>query len=742
MDIQTSPANGGRSSSAGRFLDQVHRYKRLLAGYWWLLLLTTGLSLWIGWMEVKREPQFFVSTGRMTLSVKLSIPNATYYSEEMNSFFGTQVELMESDTIRSRVTQRLQAQIPPLHPVPVFMQVSVSPRANIFNLRAEGLDPDYVRLFLQATMEEYVKLKRELLENASSTTKSSLEKERELMAAKLAESKTALFNYQSSNSVVFLQRSGGNDAADYLASLNRELAERKSELQLLKTLTLDENLERQQGAFSQSPPAPQPLPQHYSSGQNQPEALNAGAPPAARAAQSMPEGKQLANNAGGLEYRMPNTPGASAGFEAAYLQAKQQIVLLKAQRDELSQYMRPKHPDIIALDEEIARQQRLLEIFQEQSQEQLRNHQHIVEAEVQDLEIQIKEWELKAVEASKKLSAFEALKENCNRLQTICDQLQGALQTLDVNKGIGQETVAIFEPATPGKPAPGKAQLHMATAAIIGIVLGAGILLLLNQINYRPGSSSELEELLGEPVLGQIPFLKGKEKKNGVPLIQMDDDRHLLVESYSNLRSALLFKDLPENHSKSIVVTSAAPGEGKSMVCANLAISLAQAGARVLLVDADLRRGQLHKRFSVPDRPGLAEVLAEQCDWSEAVVHTSTPNLDLLPCGKPPRRPASLLVSRTKKILKQMDVHYDYFLFDSAPVMAADDVSSLAPQVGGILMVIRAGSTYGRIAKSALDLLYLRKVNVIGLVFNAVSPNARDYNCYHYKEYFMKDQPQ
>ena len=86
-----------------------------------------------------------------------------------------------------------------------------------------------------------------------------------------------------------------------------------------------------------------------------------------------------------------------------------------------------------------------------------------------------------------------------------------------------------------------------------------------------------------------------------------------------------------------------------------------------------------------------------------------------------------------------MEGHYDYYLFDSAPVMAADDASSLAPQVDGVLMVVRAGSTFGRIAKSALDLLYLRKVNVIGLVFNAVSPNAKSYDCYHYKEYFTKD---
>jgi capsular exopolysaccharide synthesis family protein len=178
------------------------------------------------------------------------------------------------------------------------------------------------------------------------------------------------------------------------------------------------------------------------------------------------------------------------------------------------------------------------------------------------------------------------------------------------------------------------------------------------------------------------------------------------------------------------------PNDGKSTVSINLAITLAEGGARVLLLDADLRCGKMHELFSLPGQPGLAEVLAEQCAWSDAVVHTAIPNLDVLPCGAPPRRPASLFVTGTEKLLKAMAGHYDYYLFDTAPVMAADDVSSLAPYVGSLIMVVRAGATRGRIAKTALNLLNLRKINVIGLVFNAVTANASNYHYYQYKEYF------
>ena len=731
MDLRTTQTNGGRSSSAARILDQVHRYKRLIGAHWWVLLLTSGLSLGVGWMFFRREAQSFISLGRMTLNVKLAIPNASYYTDDLNNFFGTQVELMQSSTIRKRVSLRLHEEIPSVHPVPVAIQVSLSPKASIFDLRAEGTNADYVHEYLQDTMEEYVKLKRELLESASSVTTSGLKKERDRMRDQLKESKEAVFNYQASNSVVFLQKSGGNDAADYLASLNRELTGRQSELKLLKSLTLDQNLERQQGAFPTSSTA-----QRHPARQNSTNDTDAGETPSTAAlVPANADDNKAANMANESEYRMPNVEGLVNGFEAAYLQAKQQIVLLKAQRDELSEYMLPKHPDLIVLNDEIERQERLMRIFQDQSWEQISNHEHIVEAEIIALQDQVKEWEVKAEYTSKKLSEFDALKDKASRLQSMGDQLEATIQTLDVDKGISQESVAIFESATPGLPIPGKLPTHLAAAGFLGFVLGLGILLLRHQLDDRPGSLTELEELLGEPVLGQIPFLKVKDKKMGVPLIQMDDDRHMLVESYSNLRSALVFKEWSAGQSKSVVVTSAAPGDGKSMVCANLAISLAHAGARVLLIDADLRRGQMHKRFSIPDHPGLAEVLAEKCAWSEAVVHTSIPNLDLLPCGRPPLRPASLLISRTKLLLEQMAGRYDYYLFDSAPVLAADDVSSLAPQVDGVLMVIRAGSTNGRYARSALDLLHLRKVNVIGLVFNAVAANAREYIYYQYNEY-------
>jgi succinoglycan biosynthesis transport protein ExoP len=259
-------------------------------------------------------------------------------------------------------------------------------------------------------------------------------------------------------------------------------------------------------------------------------------------------------------------------------------------------------------------------------------------------------------------------------------------------------------------------------------------------LDDRPGSYNEMEKLFDEPVLGQIPFMKAKRKK-GVPYLQWDDERHILVEAYRNLRSGLVFNS-PEKPSKTIVVTSAVPNDGKSMTAANLAITLARAGDRVLLVDADLRRGMIHKNFSLPGVPGLTEVLSDQCKLPEAIVQTAIPNLYLLSCGTAHRHPGGLFVSGARKFLKEIAAaDYDYYVFDTPPVMATDDVSNLAPHVDCVLMVVRAGFTSGRVARAALNVLYSRKVKAVGLVLNAVRASAGEYYYYRYPEYYSQRPP-
>jgi len=138
-----------------------------------------------------------------------------------------------------------------------------------------------------------------------------------------------------------------------------------------------------------------------------------------------------------------------------YLKAKQEILLKKAELQEWSEYLKPKHPRMIALNEEIARREKLLEIFQKQSVEQLENRRNSTSVQIQNLEQDIKKWEVTSLDVSKKMAEYDRLRANKMRAQALYDRLLGAMQTLGVDKDINAESVTVLEKASPGLPARG-----------------------------------------------------------------------------------------------------------------------------------------------------------------------------------------------------------------------------------------------------------------------------------------------
>ena len=262
--------------------------------------------------------------------------------------------------------------------------------------------------------------------------------------------------------------------------------------------------------------------------------------------------------------------------------------------------------------------------------------------------------------------------------------------------------------------------------------------MLLERVDDRINSFTELQESFDEDVLGQIPREKKDKQTGTLAVVQPDDKRHPFVESYRNLRSSLLYMAAMGKGPHTLLVTSAVPNDGKSVTAANLAITLAMGGSRVLLVDTDLRKGTQHKRFNLPPGIGLSEALTQKTDWHPAVKETNVPNLRLLPCGVTTQNSSELFIGPVmEKFMQEANKEYDYVLFDTAPVMVADDVTSLAPRVDGVIFVIRAEHTSSRVARAALDMLYQRKSRVLGLVFNSVRASSGDYYYYHrYDDYY------
>ncbi len=201
-------------------------------------------------------------------------------------------------------------------------------------------------------------------------------------------------------------------------------------------------------------------------------------------------------------------------------------------------------------------------------------------------------------------------------------------------------------------------------------------------------------------------------------LITIRDPGSAAAEAYRTLRTNLLFSSL-DRPLHTILITSSAPNEGKSTTLANLAVTMAEAEQRVLMVDCDLRRPSLHTLFGLPNEHGLTSSMLEQAESALPIQATSVPGLRLLPSGPLPPRPADLLGSRRMgAMLERLRREADIVLFDTPPVGAVTDAAVLAPQMDGVLLVLHAGQTRRDRAREARQILDKVKANIVGVVLN------------------------
>lgn len=222
---------------------------------------------------------------------------------------------------------------------------------------------------------------------------------------------------------------------------------------------------------------------------------------------------------------------------------------------------------------------------------------------------------------------------------------------------------------------------------------------------------------------------------------QRNEERHLLTftkpkspiaEAYRTLRTNIHFSAL-DNPYKTIMVTSAGPGEGKSTTLANLAVAMAQAKLRVLIVDCDLRKPVQHKIFQVSNKVGLTNVLVDHLPVEQSVQPTKVANLSLLTSGPIPPNPSELLGSdRMRELLKNLKEQYDVILVDSPPAVAVTDAAVLSAQVDGVILVLRSGVAKIDMARQAKEQIEKANGKIIGTILYGVKFSGEDYHYYYY----------
>lgn len=203
-------------------------------------------------------------------------------------------------------------------------------------------------------------------------------------------------------------------------------------------------------------------------------------------------------------------------------------------------------------------------------------------------------------------------------------------------------------------------------------------------------------------------------------------------EAFRVLRTNLQFMGL-DKPLKSVLVTSATPGEGKTTTTANLAVAFAQTGARVCLVDCDMRKPQVAKTFGMDNWNGLTTALIGQGGVEAALQETQIPGLWVMPSGPIPPNPAELLGSaRMARLLVELEERFDMVLIDTPPILAVTDAAVLAPKAGGVLLVVRAGKVARQQVSRAKEALVSVKAQILGVVLDAVSHEGHDGYYYYY----------
>lgn len=277
--------------------------------------------------------------------------------------------------------------------------------------------------------------------------------------------------------------------------------------------------------------------------------------------------------------------------------------------------------------------------------------------------------------------------------------------------------------------------------AVVGLILTGAIAFLIEYLDNTLKTSSDVERLMDLPVIGYIADMDIKKKEYAVYVSRQP--RSLVSEAFRALRTNLEFSGVSRKL-KTILITSSTPGEGKTTIAANLAAILAQGGKRVVLMDADLRRPQVHRFLGIPNRIGLTDIFREQVSLDQAIcAWDGTEGVLVLTSGSIPPNPAELLGSeKMEHILKELTALADYVVIDSPPTIITD-AQVIASKVDGIILVIQPGKTQTDVAMAALEQMKRVEGKVIGVVMNRIPRNqSRYYGGYRYYSPYYHARPE
>jgi capsular exopolysaccharide synthesis family protein len=337
---------------------------------------------------------------------------------------------------------------------------------------------------------------------------------------------------------------------------------------------------------------------------------------------------------------------------------------------------------------------------------------------------------------------YQALKREADADKALYDELVRKIKEAGINAGFQNSSIRIADPARPPlKPVFPNIQLNALLAFLFSTLVGVGGAVLADALDKTVRDPEQVARTLRIEVVGSLPLLKGGSGFRQIGSSDSNHDKTGFGESIRTLRNSILLGSF-DRRFRSLLVTSAAPGEGKTTTAANLAAVHAEQNRRTLLIDGDLRRPSVHRSFNISSAIGLSNILLGEISWKDALqTATAVPHLDILPAGPPSRRASDLVGRGMVELLEAAVTEYDLVVVDAPPLLGFAEPLQMATAVDGVVIVARAGQTSRKAVATVLATLNRLRAKVVGLVLNQVHKDLSESYYYYgyYRSYYQAE---
>jgi capsular exopolysaccharide synthesis family protein len=410
---------------------------------------------------------------------------------------------------------------------------------------------------------------------------------------------------------------------------------------------------------------------------------------------------------------------------------KQQLADLQREKARLMERSLEKHPEVGKINAQLADTERQIDLETSRALQTVSAEYERGLLEERTLAANLEEAKKDVQDLSRLSVSYNVLEREARSNRTVYEALLQRQNELRVSSNSHANNVRVVERAeVPGGPVTPTGRRTWLLSIAIGLVAAIAVAYGLDYMNDTIKTPDDIARHLKLAFLGLVPAVEG----DGHPLLASSHVPHDFGESFRSVRTALISKYDPSG-AKILVFTSAQPLEGKTTAAVNVAMALAFGGARVLLVDGDMRRPGLHRPLRLTNERGLSQVLTGQARVRDVIQRTVDPNLLAITAGRTPPNPSELLTSERMRTLLTNLVHgpFDWIIIDTPPVLAVTDAVVVAPLVSGVVFVVGAEMTRRRLAERALETVLSTRPKQVSILLNKVD---FERNRYYYSRYY------